>query len=161
MNALKSQLHSVRKSFTGEEFVVAAKDLCGSHLTPGSFLEQLDVPVMNDPCALGRHLLQEGVVELVPSTSTPGSFLNGLYRFCELEDVPTARSASFQLFKVCCSVTGSLCEEVEHTPTTYEAARDHTLTMMHSLLTKRGVTSERISRWHPLTDLSWNCIIGF
>lgn len=162
LSALKSQLHSVRKSFTGQEFFVAAENLYGSNLAPVPFTEQLGAPVQKDPCELGRQLLQNGVIELVQSDSTPDlNFLNGIYRFCELEGISTATSTSFQLFEVCCSVTGSLCEEVEHTPTTYEDAQIQTLTLMHSVLTKRGNTSERLSRWHPVADLPWNCLIRF
>lgn len=162
LSALKSQLHSVRKSFTGQEFVAAAEELYQSNLTPSSFAGEVGIHVQNDPCELGRHLLQNGVVELLQDASTADSnFLNGLYRFREPEDVPTAASTNFQLLKVCCSVRSLLCGEVEHLPIPYEAARVHTLTLMHSVLTKRGITSGRIRSWHPVTDLPWNCLIRF
>ena len=162
LSVLKSRLHSVRKSFTGQEFVTAAEALYGSNQTPSSFADQFGIHVQNDPSELGRQLIQNGVVELVQDSQLPDSnFLNSLYRFRELEDVPPAGSSNFQLFKVCCSVRTLLHGEDDHTPMTYQVARVQTLTLMSSALMKRGITNGRIAGWHSITDHPWNCLIRF
>lgn len=140
--------------------MTAAQELYESNEIP--FAGQFGIHVQDDPTDLGRQLLHDGVVELIPDPSMPdANFLNGLYRFRELEDVPTAGSSNVQVFKVCCSVRMSLCGEADHTPLTYEVARAQTLALMCSALTKRGITNERISRWQASTDHSWNCLIRF
>lgn len=163
LSALKSSLHSIRKSFTGQEFVTAAEELYGSNQTPSSLAEQFGVHVQNDPSELGRQLLQNGVIELVQDPQVPGSnFLNSLYRFRELEDVPAAAgSSNIPIVKVCCSVRTLLHGEGDHTPMTYAVARVQTLTLMCSALTKRGITNGRIAHWHSITGHPWNYLIRF